>query len=127
MPKVLTVRSPWAWAIIHGGKGVENRSRRTTHRGELYIHAGLGWSQDGLEALKARGLPVGEAYAAAGMVIGTVDLVSVHHADECENSCSTWALPGRYHWLLENRKPLAHPFAATGRLGLWNLPEGEVR
>ena len=25
--RVLTVRQPWAWAIIHGGKDVENRVR----------------------------------------------------------------------------------------------------
>ena len=25
--RVLTVRQPWAWAIIHGGKTIENRSR----------------------------------------------------------------------------------------------------
>lgn len=25
--RILTVRQPWAWAIIHGGKDVENRTR----------------------------------------------------------------------------------------------------
>jgi hypothetical protein len=24
--RVLTVRQPWAWAIIHGGKDAENRN-----------------------------------------------------------------------------------------------------
>jgi hypothetical protein len=24
--RVLTIRQPWAWAIIYGGKDVENRS-----------------------------------------------------------------------------------------------------
>lgn len=36
----LSVRQPWAWAILHGGKDVENRSWRTAYRGPLLIHAG---------------------------------------------------------------------------------------
>lgn len=41
--KALTVRQPWAWAIIHGGKDVENRSRNIvgSYRGPLAIHAAL--------------------------------------------------------------------------------------
>jgi hypothetical protein len=31
--KALTVRQPWAWATIYGGKDVENRRWRTTYRG----------------------------------------------------------------------------------------------
>ena len=37
---VLTVRQPWAWAIIQVGKDVENRSWPTKHRGPLLIHVG---------------------------------------------------------------------------------------
>jgi hypothetical protein len=25
--RALTVRQPWAWAIVHGGKDIENRTR----------------------------------------------------------------------------------------------------
>jgi hypothetical protein len=38
--KALTMRQPWAWATIYGGKDVENRRRRTAYRGPLLIHAG---------------------------------------------------------------------------------------
>src|SRR5207302_502261 len=38
--KALTVRQPWAWAIVQGKKDVENRSWRTDHRGMVAIHAG---------------------------------------------------------------------------------------
>lgn len=39
--RVLTVRQPWAWAIIRGGKDVENRSRNLAggYRGPVLIHA----------------------------------------------------------------------------------------
>jgi hypothetical protein len=43
--RILTVRQPWAWAIIHGGKDVENRVRNVAgdYRGPVAIHAGLTW------------------------------------------------------------------------------------
>lgn len=30
--RVLTVRQPWAWSLIEGGKDVENRSRNIAGR-----------------------------------------------------------------------------------------------
>ncbi|MCC6538545.1 MAG: ASCH domain-containing protein [Bryobacterales bacterium] len=35
--RVLTIRHPWAWAILHAGKNIENRSWCTHHRGPLLI------------------------------------------------------------------------------------------
>ena len=41
--RVLTVRQPYAWAIIHGGKDIENRTRNIagSYRGPVAIHAAL--------------------------------------------------------------------------------------
>src|SRR3546814_4828911 len=39
LPPVLSVRQPWPFAIFHGGKDVENRPRRSHHRGPLLIHS----------------------------------------------------------------------------------------
>ncbi|MFP7833105.1 hypothetical protein [Marisediminicola sp. LYQ134] len=38
--RILTVRQPWAWAIIHAGKDVENRTRNIAgdYRGHVAIH-----------------------------------------------------------------------------------------
>jgi len=143
--KALTVKQPWAWAIIRGLKDVENRSRPTKHRGTLYIHAGKGWAEEGVKAIEALRSPMGfqeypirhiweePARATAGMVIGTVDVVDCHHADECwtgsvdrhgndhEEYCSGWGLPGQYHWVLANARPLACPFPENGKLGIWRL------
>ncbi len=41
--KALSVRQPFAWAIVHGGKDVENRSWATSYRGPVLIHAGMRW------------------------------------------------------------------------------------
>lgn len=132
MNKALTVKNPWAHAIIAGDKDVENRSRPTKHRGRLYIHAGLTWSQDGIDFMKPRGMltgGLGEMYGELGTVIGTVDVIGCHPAEECEqvdidgfaSYCSEWSMPDHYHWVLANARPLACPFPETGRLGLWTL------
>ena len=49
--RALTVQQPWAWAIVHGGKDVENRTRNLagSYRGPVAIHAGMQVSQDGVD------------------------------------------------------------------------------
>lgn len=130
MNKALTIRQPWIWAVIHGGKDVENRSRATSHRGRLYIHAGKGYAPEALKWPAFRTLDLdfdvtGETdrgIDVRGRVIGTVDVIDCHHADDCsEAPCSEWAMPGFFHWQLANARPLACPFPAKGMLGIWNL------
>ena len=36
---VLSVRQPWAWALLYGGKMVENRTWARRYRGRIWIHA----------------------------------------------------------------------------------------
>lgn len=40
--RLLSIRQPWAWAIVQGGKDVENRSYPTRYRGTVLIHASKG-------------------------------------------------------------------------------------
>lgn len=111
--KVITVRPPWAHAIIHGGKDVENRSWSTKYRGSLAIHAGLTVHKNVTSpagVLLERG--------ALGAIIGTVELVDV-----VEDSSSKWANHpelARYHWVLANPRPV-EPIPHSGRLGLSHL------
>lgn len=35
----ISIRQPWAWFIIHGGKDIENRTWATKIRGRVWIHA----------------------------------------------------------------------------------------
>lgn len=130
--RILTVRQPWAHAIIHGGKDVENRPRNIagSYRGPVAIHAALqrddrGWVEFGACALTNtmdRGLP-----DTLGAIIGVVDLVDVHRPlwdDSCgepgEGACSPWAEPTgwSYHLVLANPRPLAEPMPFRGALGL---------
>jgi hypothetical protein len=43
--KALSIRQPWAWFILHGGKDIENRTWNTNFRGEFLIHASSGMSK----------------------------------------------------------------------------------
>ncbi|MFL6864136.1 MAG: hypothetical protein ACJ8DZ_14170 [Allosphingosinicella sp.] len=40
----LSIRQPWAHAILHLGKDIENRGRCHRHRGLTLIHASAGMS-----------------------------------------------------------------------------------
>ena len=46
----ISIRQPWAWAIIHAGKDVENRTWSTSFRGPVVIHAAKGMTRDENEA-----------------------------------------------------------------------------
>lgn len=147
--KALTVQQPWAWAIVHGGKGVENRTQAWSYRGPLAIHAGARESQRGVQsalvqramgdAMRAGRLPIDLAF---GAFIGVVDLVDVHRStglgdDPWEWCCQPWGEPpgvllkgdGKFtgpktHLVLANPRPLATPIPATGRLGIWTPDDG---
>ncbi|MGV9536576.1 ASCH domain-containing protein [Streptosporangium sandarakinum] len=119
--RAITVKQPWAWAITHGGKDIENRTWNTLHRGPLAIHAGARW--DGEDAV-ARVFELTGAYVlktTTSAVVAVVDLIDVCEVDDCQ--CGTWAIRFQRHWKLANPRPLAEPVPCRGRLGLWSLPE----
>lgn len=142
--KALTVQQPWAWAIIHGQKDVENRTQAWTYCGPLAIHAGMRLSERGCDLvpdlLDVTRPDLLTRYAETeldyGVIIGVVDLVDVHEA-EFGAMCSPWGEAsyaehgGRtrrdvVHLVLENPRPLAHPIPAKGRLGLWTPDDALV-
>jgi hypothetical protein len=112
--KALTIRQPWAWAIIHGGKDVENRPRNCRFRGRFYVHAGLKLSDEGLEWIEGELGLAAPAEFQHGVIIGTVELYDV-----VGDSDSPWAVTGSYHWLLRDPRPLARAIPARGRQGWW--------
>ncbi len=125
--KVLTVRQPWAFAILHLGKDVENRNWSTTYRGPLAIHAaksfhsGEGWDQVLVEWEEA-GFKIGTESDVRSALIGTVEL---YDCLPCEQVESPWkdGGDGFFCWMLRNPVPLAVPIPAKGQLGFWNAPD----
>jgi hypothetical protein len=118
--RALTVQQPWAWAIVHGGKDVENRTQAWGYRGPLAIHAGLALDSaafnsplirpaDAVDEVRVRVLDHGRtlrfwypvddgaggwlkrgAQTSMGAVIGVVDLVDVHVAAGLEDDVWSW-------------------------------------
>ncbi len=47
--RTLSLRQPWAWLVIHGGKTIENRRWRCNFRGPFLIHASNGCTRSEYE------------------------------------------------------------------------------
>lgn len=128
----ITVRQPWAWAIVHG-KTTENRTWKRPHRGPIAIHAGVGWDKDGAQFPYLWGAWRRATAAATpltpdapgihrGAVLAVADLTDICTARTgCD--CGPWSFAGQNHWRLANVRPLAEPIPCKGALGLWQLPE----
>lgn len=138
--RVLTVRQPWAWAIVHGGKDVENRVRNIAgaYRGPVAIHAGLAY--DAAWQSKVLAQTLSERFGTTkfdvaievpwrdgmGSIIGVVDLDSVHEPhnawqDDESGRCSAWAEPDAFHLVFANARALIKPIPFKGALGLRHL------
>lgn len=83
----LSVRQPWAWAIIYGRKDIENRSWQAVNhglrqRGRIAIHASKGMAREEYESacefIVDRGLTCpAPAALLRGGIIGTVEVIDV--------------------------------------------------
>lgn len=117
--KALSVRQPWAYLILEGGKNVENRTWRTGYRGPLLIHASR--TIEGSMAIRSDGklieCPVLKLHT--GKIVGMVELVNCYLPD-MENP---WAEPGMWHWLLEDPLPFPEPIPYRGHQGLFEIPD----
>ncbi len=130
--KALTVRQPWAWAIIHAGKNIENRSWRTDYRGPLLIHAGKYFpsrqeSETCRKIVEAASPEISWAEAHEsrqryGSIIGRVNLVDCVHVKSpvaAQYLESPWSY-GPWLWILGRPEPL-EPVSEWGRLGVFTV------
>ncbi|MBZ6093430.1 hypothetical protein KVH02_34780 [Streptomyces olivaceus] len=114
----ITIKQPWAAAILHGGKRVENRPRpwgpgwRLLHAGAAIDRAAL---RDPLVARTVRGreLPT-------RAILGIVRITGSH--TDTGEPCSPWAQSERVHLDLDDVHPLALPVPCDGQLGPWRVP-----
>lgn len=116
--RALTIKQPFAWAILHAGKNIENRGWSTHYRGPLVIHAGAAMHSWPLPRRLPR--PAPDDYVRSAM-LGIVDLVDV-----VEVSRSRW-FDGPFGWVLEDPRPFARPIPCKGRLNIWSLSPAQRR
>jgi len=127
--KALSIHQPWAWAILHAGKNVENRSRRTTHRGPLLVHASKSRASydahDPEKWLERYGvaLPAWEELV-KGAIVGQVEVVDCVPVEQL--SSVAWA-SGPWCWVLQNPRALAEPVEWKGQQSLYQVPDEMLR
>ena len=119
-PLALSIRQPWAWAVVAGHKPIENRSAGSIRAGRMdcrriCIHAATGLKQDefqwahwrlyrhGVRCPRPDALP-------RGAIIGHVDVVEI-----IDQSDSEW-FGGKMGLRLENAVQI-DPIPAVGALG----------
>jgi ASCH domain len=121
--RVLSVHPQWAWAIIFGGKDVENRSWSTGYRGRVLVHASSRrasadqLAQDRVAICRNGGLSADALPSAfeRSAIIGSIEVV-----DCVQRSRSMWAYPGNTFWMLREPRALAPPIKSVhGKLGRW--------
>lgn len=128
--KAISIRQPWVWAILRGGKDVENRSRNIVggYRGPVLVHAGQHLADQ--RAFRAAedfanlrmpqlGRPGATADLQLGGVVGIVNVTGVHRATACSGQCSIWAEPTGWHIRLDSPRVLRRMVPSPGRLGLF--------
>lgn len=132
--KVISIRAPWWWFILHAGKDIENRdwNHVPTYQGPVLIHASKWWSRAGFEDdwESARGMEkrVGKPMVGSGIwssdkirslggyIVGIVDMV-----DAVWKSESPWFV-GRIGLVFKNPRLLETPIPFKGQLGLFEAP-----
>lgn len=127
--KALTIRQPWAWAILCAGKDIENRLWRSSHRGRIAVHAARAMTAGDYDTFAeffesapiilppGVNLPAFEELT-LGTIVGTVEIV-----DCVQETESPWyfGFPG-YGFHLRYPRPLAKPISCKGMLKFWDVP-----
>ena len=127
--RALSVRQPWAWAIVNRYKRVGNRTWFTRYRGALLIHASKTKRDHGYIKLVARysgqTLTHFESNLDYGAIVGACNLSDVLAPEE-RTPQPEWSLPGYMHWVLTDALALREPCPCAGKLGLWRPDEFAV-
>ena len=135
--KGLSVRAPWWWFILYGGKTIENRGLRFPRsvRGRVWLHVGKWWDEEEVfydtdDALamqeEARGSTAEpktgweSLRASCGCIVGSVEII-----DYVTESDSPWFV-GELGLVLRNPIALATPVPFKGMLGFFEVPDGTV-
>ena len=123
--KALSIHQPWAWAILHEGKNVENRGWFTRYRGPLLIHASKTRASYDREALRdwesIYGVKLPEwDKLTTGALLGVVKVVDCLPIGEVNPS--PWA-EGPVCWVLSEPRAFLKPVDYRGAQGLFEVEE----
>ena len=116
----LSIRQPWAHAIIGLGKNIENRNWPTKHRGRICIHAAKGMTKDELEDFNDFAGRIAEGFQGLqredmdfGAIVGTAEI------DDCVRCHSSPWFFGKFGFVLSNMQPIP-PVPVRRHLGFFH-------
>jgi hypothetical protein len=137
--KAVTLRTPWAWAICHAAKDIENRVWKTTPNqlavGERFaIHAGklapLPEIRDAFGWMIERGLVTQERVPSlADLKRESSAIVAIATFGGAVKAHPSRWFAGPFGWVLKDLKVLRDPLPCGGAQGLWNsddINEGQI-
>lgn len=130
--KALSIRQPWASAIVELGKRVENRTWATLYRGPILIHASKTMTREDQAEFAAVAQLAGVKFRPLqtlplGCIIGQADIVDCiagGSRHKTPHHSSPWFF-GPYGFVLENVQPLP-PRMCKGRLGFFDVAYDEL-
>lgn len=118
--KTLSIQQPWAWAILHAGKDIENRTWPTRYRGPILIHAAKKYDKYGHSRIEGM-LPADYLRIPTdlqrGGIVGRAEIVDCIR----RRAPSKW-YEGPFGFVLRNVQPIAF-FPWPGKLGLFDFPD----
>ena len=112
--RAISIRQPWAYAILHLGKDIEYGPMRTHFRGRILIQASLKVEED-----EARELKLDPEKLSTGAIVGSVEVVDCIRGE--------WANRGRRHWVLKNPRFLAKPVPFEEALGFIRISDRTLK
>lgn len=129
--KALTLIQPWAWAVCHAGKRVENRTWRpppSVLGQRIAIHAGKKYDADDAEWIaEEHGIEVPQTVP-LGAIVAMARVLRAFEAGpdgppitERARDPRGWAF-GPWCWVLADVVVLPQPVPCRGAQGLWDVP-----
>lgn len=113
--KTLSIQQPWAWAILHAGKDIENRTWKTNFRGRILIQASKRIDYDAINYLKSINYnpPIFSLLNTMG-IVGSVEII------DCVKSHESKWFSGPFGYVLKN--PITIPFKkCKGQLSFFEI------
>jgi hypothetical protein len=132
----LSLKHPWAWAVVCAGKSIENRKWNTKFRGEFCVHASKTCSQSYYEdavawmlehaGLRISQIPPRDALTYGG-ILGVSTIIGVLPPDLTGSSArpsvqkrERWHMLDQFGFVLEETQPTKF-VPCPGRLGFFDV------
>jgi len=114
-----SIRQPWAWAILHAGKDIENRTWKLPRqyiRKPVLIHVGKKVEQEDVIHLLHLGYKVPELMDTGG-IVGVTQFIGSNSPSK-----SQWAVSDQYNWRIDTARTKPLPFfPCSGRLSFFRV------